>query len=409
MSEAEASAPAGRAERLRRLTQARDLKMARSAHAYVRGSTAQFYRWLGESKAAASAPKGPPVWICGDCHVGNLGPIADARGRVDVQIRDLDQTVIGDPAHDLIRLGLSLATAARTSDLPGVVTARMMEAMVEGYVRGLKGAGRTARSPDEDEPDTVAVVRREALGRKWSDLAEERIEDVKPKIPLGRRFWALDDRERRAIDALVAEKGVRALILALGDRHNDAQITVVDAAFWKKGCSSLGNLRFAVLVRVDGPTKGRQFALLDIKQAIASVAPVAAGAQMPEEPGERVTAGARALSPNLGRRMAAAQLLGRSVFVRELMPQDLKIEIEQFTRAEAVKSARYLAEVVGRAHGRQMTPAVRKAWAATLGRQRRGALDAPNWLWSTVVELAGMHEAGYLQHCRKYALEADAA
>ena len=65
------------------------------------------------------------IWICGDCHVGNLGPIADAQGKVDAQIRDLDQTVIGNPAHDLIRLGLSLASAARGSDLPGVTTARM--------------------------------------------------------------------------------------------------------------------------------------------------------------------------------------------------------------------------------------------------------------------------------------------
>jgi uncharacterized protein (DUF2252 family) len=48
-----------------------------------------------------------------------MGPLADAKGRVDIQIRDLDQTVIGNPAHDLIRLGLSLASAARGSDLPG--------------------------------------------------------------------------------------------------------------------------------------------------------------------------------------------------------------------------------------------------------------------------------------------------
>jgi uncharacterized protein (DUF2252 family) len=32
----------------------------------------------------------------------------------------MDQTVIGNPARDLIRLGLSLATAARGSDLPGI-------------------------------------------------------------------------------------------------------------------------------------------------------------------------------------------------------------------------------------------------------------------------------------------------
>ena len=115
------------------LEKSRDLKMARSTHAYVRGNTAKFYEWLAKSRSAARLPAGPAIWICGDCHLSNLGPVADARGRVDVQIRDLDQSVIGNPAHDLIRLGLSLAAAARGSDLPGVTTARMMEEMVEGY------------------------------------------------------------------------------------------------------------------------------------------------------------------------------------------------------------------------------------------------------------------------------------
>jgi hypothetical protein len=85
--------------------------MARSAHAYVRGSTAKFYEWLEES--SGKVPTGPPIWICGDCHVGNLGPLADPKGRVATQIRDLDQIVIGSPAHDVIWLGLSLASAAR--------------------------------------------------------------------------------------------------------------------------------------------------------------------------------------------------------------------------------------------------------------------------------------------------------
>jgi uncharacterized protein (DUF2252 family) len=96
------------AERMPLLIAERNHKMAVSAHAYVRGSTASFYEWL-EASRRDSMPEGPPVWICGDCHVGNLGPVADVKGRVDVQIRDLDQTVIGNPSHDLIRLGLSLA------------------------------------------------------------------------------------------------------------------------------------------------------------------------------------------------------------------------------------------------------------------------------------------------------------
>src|ERR1700759_3389626 len=109
--------------------------MARSAHAYVRGSTLKFYEWLEGSRARV--PKGPPTWICGDCHIGNLGPLADKRGRVAVQIRDLDQTVIGNPAHDLIRMALSLASAARGSDLPGVTTAHIIEELTAGYEQGL--------------------------------------------------------------------------------------------------------------------------------------------------------------------------------------------------------------------------------------------------------------------------------
>ena len=89
-------------------------KMARSAHAYARGATRRFYEWLDEGNHVI--PDGPLIWICGDCHLGNLGPVADSDGKVSIVIRDLDQTVIGNPAHDLIRLGLSLASAAGRDD-----------------------------------------------------------------------------------------------------------------------------------------------------------------------------------------------------------------------------------------------------------------------------------------------------
>src|SRR5476651_1874594 len=89
-------------ERMKRLVATRNLKMAASAHAYVRGSTTRFYQWLEASRGTA-VPEGPQIWICGDCHVGNLGPVASTDGTLAIQIRDLDHTVIGNPAHDIIR------------------------------------------------------------------------------------------------------------------------------------------------------------------------------------------------------------------------------------------------------------------------------------------------------------------
>src|SRR5665647_1597101 len=110
----------------------RNRKMARSVHAYVRGNPTHFYEWLDGIKGRKLL-QGPAIWIGGDCHIGNLGPVASAQGEIDIQIRDFDQTVIGNPAHDLIRLGLSLASAARGPDLPGGVTVKMIVNMICGY------------------------------------------------------------------------------------------------------------------------------------------------------------------------------------------------------------------------------------------------------------------------------------
>jgi uncharacterized protein (DUF2252 family) len=117
------------------LDQRRRLKMAESAHAYVRGNAVKFYECL-ESLRRGSLPEGPAVWICGDCHVGNLGPVASLEGKVEIQIRDLDQAVIGNPVHDLIRLALSLATAARRTqpspDLQRALTECLWARLVHG-------------------------------------------------------------------------------------------------------------------------------------------------------------------------------------------------------------------------------------------------------------------------------------
>ncbi|MFM0195182.1 DUF2252 domain-containing protein [Paraburkholderia caledonica] len=390
------------------LTARRNARMARSAHAYVRGSTNRFYEWLDGIEGHA-LPEGPAVWICGDCHTGNLGPVADANGRVEIQIRDLDQTVIGNPAHDLIRLGLSLATAARGSDLPGVTIVQMMEALADGYERAFDESAGEADIHAE-KPEAVRVVMKEAVRRSWRHLAEERIEDSEPTIPLGSRFWPLAKNERREIDELFSKTSVAALATALRGAGDEADVEVLDAAYWVKGCSSLGRLRYAVLLDIDGAAvDGDDLCLIDIKEAAPAAAPRYAGVRMPRDNAERVVEGARHLSPSLGDRMRSARLADRAVVIRELLPQDMKLTIEQLTRDEATKAARFLALVVGKAHARQMHFAERKAWLAELRKNRSKTLDAPGWLWKSIVQLVSSHAAGYLEHCRKYATGSDAA
>lgn len=312
--------------------------------------------------------------------------------------------MIGNPAHDLIRLGLSLATAARGSALAGITTINMIEALFEGYVQAFDKA--TAGRELRKRPEVVRVVMREAVRRSWKHLALERLDDTQPTIPFGKRFCPISKKERGEIEALFEKDSLSQLATSLRGRPDTGHVTVLDAAYWVKGCSSLGRLRYAVLLDVDGGVvEGDDLCLIDIKEGVKAAAPRYTSAAMPKDNAERVVEGARHLSPYLGERMRATQLQDKPVILRELLPQDLKLEIEQISEAEAMKVARYLALVVGRAHARQMDGAARRAWLSELRRNKTKSIDAPLWLWSSVVELVGGHEVGYLEHCRRFALE----
>jgi uncharacterized protein (DUF2252 family) len=377
----------------------RNRKMARSVGTFIRGSTGKFYEWLGAS--GAYIPRGPPIWICGDCHVGNLGPIAGAEDDIQIQIRDFDHATVGNPTIDLIRLGLSLAADARGSDLSGVTTARMLEHLVEKYAESLT----RRREPDarkDGGPASLRKLMHVAASRSWKQLANERIDGTEPTIPLGERFWSISAQERAEIRRIASSDEVRSLVTCLRERENQATLKFLDAAYWVKGCSSLGRLRYAVLLGVeDKRGKTDDHCLIDIKQAVQSAAPVDGRRRVPGNAAQRVVEGARQLSPPIGDRMHAARFLGRPVFVRELRPQDMKPPISRLSTEAALKLAGFLARVLGQAHARQMDGGTRRSWRRELMRTRRKKDEAPSWLWTNVVELLGRHERAYLEHCRR--------
>jgi hypothetical protein len=190
--------------RIAALGKCRNLKMARSAHGFVRGNAIKYYEWLASLKTG-TLPEGPPIWICGDCHLCNLGPVASAAEHVEIQIRDLDQTVIGNPAHDLIRLGLSLASAARGSDLPGVTTAKMLEKIMEGYEAAFEHDFQ--EEGKQAQPEPVKKITKQAANASWKTFGGEPIKDVAPSIPLGKDFGLLPIKKRAKSPRLSAMCG----------------------------------------------------------------------------------------------------------------------------------------------------------------------------------------------------------
>ena len=124
---------------------------------------------------------------------------------------------------------------------------------------------------------------------------------------------------------------------------------------------------------------------------------------MPRHNGERVVTGARHVCPELGNRMAQVRMLGTSFFVRELLPQDLKLDVETLDTRDAVSLATNLGHVVGLAHGQQMPSDVAQAWRRDLKARHGKSINAPFWLWTSIVDLIGLHERQYLEHCRAWA------
>jgi hypothetical protein len=81
---------------------------------------------------------------------------------------------------------------------------------MEGYIEELRhSGGRKIHSGRP--PRSVTAILERSLKRRWHHLAEERIEDVSPEIPLGQCFWPLSPIEKKEIKTIFSTHEVRKL------------------------------------------------------------------------------------------------------------------------------------------------------------------------------------------------------
>jgi uncharacterized protein (DUF2252 family) len=251
----------------------------------------------------------------------------------------------------------------------------MLEQLMAGYEASFEQEFQEEEK--QAQPGPIKKITRQAQSASWKTFAGKPIKDVLPRIPLGQRFWPLTAEEKRELAMVFETEEMRRLATMLRSRDDDAEVRLLDAAYWLKGCSSLGRLRYAVLLEVEDKKGHLDYCLMDLKGAAEAAAPRAKDLDMPSDQGARVVEGARHLSPHLGKRMRALEVLGKPAFVRELMPQDPKIEIGRLTADEATAISGFLAGVIGRAHSRQMERGARSQWRRDLQRNRSKSMNAP--------------------------------
>lgn len=145
----------------------------------------------------------------------------------------------------------------------------MLEQMIYGYEQAFEENFQGEEKTDA-RPKSVRFVMQRAARRSWRHLAKERIEKIKPYIPLGKQFWPITENEHgeraNAIDSVIQNDAMRRLVTLIRSRKDNARIDLLDAGYWVKGCSSLGLLRYAVLLGIDQDSpKSMDFCLMDIK------------------------------------------------------------------------------------------------------------------------------------------------
>lgn len=397
-------------ERAQHLATLRAWKMAVEVHAFVRARADLFY----ESLAAGldeGIPGADPIWISGDAHGENLGAVADVHGNAMLDLNDLDETVRGWAAHDVLRLALDMTVASRSyEELRGVETVAIVAAVLEGYCEALFRRSADRATGLQEPPTQLRKLLQRTTRETRARLFDRRVPVVNGvrQFVHGPRYFPINKKERAAVVELISSPEVRTLVASLTDAAPDSEVQVIDSAFRVAGTGSLGCFRTAALVHVGKPKRrpgDEHLRLIDIKEALPARSIRHPDVTTPADDAERVVCGARALVPAFGDRMVAAEILGVRVVVRELMPQDRKVRLDVLKRGEAAPIARMLGAVIGRAHGRQMSPEVATEWASQLRPKGLAAGKPPEWLWAPLIELVAIHERAYLEHCAAFAAE----
>jgi len=202
--------------------------------------------------------KAPPVWICGDLHLENFGSYKGDNRVAYFNINDFDESVLGSPLLDVIRLLTSLHVAAGNLKIPLKTVEKLstifidtyFEKLQEGYIRVL------------EKETTTGVIKKfleDVKNRKRKSFLKRRIVSEKGEIRL-----RIDNIHTAKIKNEEKEIVAKAIKKWASKKENAFFFKIKDMALRITGTASLGLKRYVVLVEGKGSPDANY--LLDLKE-----------------------------------------------------------------------------------------------------------------------------------------------
>jgi len=232
--------------------------MAENLFRFYRGTNHVFYEDLAK---ADTMPFSPTAWISGDLHLENFGTYKSDNRLVYFDLNDFDEALLAPALLELARMTTSIFIAFETLNINQRKALNMAQLYIKTYAATLK-----AGKPNYIEPQTAKGIVSEFLSvvskRKQKEILEKRTILKKKKLEIlsdDPRHFPLKPTTKEALFDHITN-----WLKNNGDSPYNYRVT--DAVFRVAGTSSLGLMRYAILLKSRNGA-GEKYILLDMKQS----------------------------------------------------------------------------------------------------------------------------------------------
>jgi len=145
--------------------------MSEGMFRFFRGTCHLYYEDLDKKKEAL--PDSPPVWICGDLHIENLGSFKGDNRQVYFDLNDFDEAILAPCLWEIARMLTSILLAFDESELPKTEALNVIMQFIDVYANTL-AKGKSINLDARTAEGIVSRFLQQVEKRKQKELLKKR-------------------------------------------------------------------------------------------------------------------------------------------------------------------------------------------------------------------------------------------